>query len=324
MMGTFLKPKLWGITFIFLLMLAVIASGCAPKTPQDEVTLRFTVLPIIDSLPMYVAQQEGFFDKYNVEVELIPVGSGPERDQLIAAGQADGMINEVLTTIFNNRTESNVMVVRFARAATKDTPLFSIIASKDSGITTLDGLKGVEIGISEGTVIEYLTDRLLQLEGFSEDEIATIAVPKIPDRLALLSSGDLAAGMMPEPLTTLLVSQGARVVIDDTSHPEISHSTIAFRKATLDEYPDAVKAFLKAIEEAVVAINADPGKYEQVLVDNNILPQPLVGKFAVPTFVTASVPDENQYQDVLQWAIDKGLLETEVPYERCVTTEFLP
>ena len=70
-----------------------------------------------------------------------------------------------------------VQIVRYARTATSDSPVFFILAAGQSGITDVEQLKGVEIGVSKGTIIEYLTDRLLQAEGFNNDEINTIAVP---------------------------------------------------------------------------------------------------------------------------------------------------
>jgi NitT/TauT family transport system substrate-binding protein len=310
--------------FSVLVLVSLALSACMVRSTNQQQSLKVAVLPVIDSLPMYVALQEGYFEKYDLAVELVPVGSAPERDQLVAAGQVDGMINELLSTIMNNRDETAVQVVRYGRAATTETSLFSILSSQQSGITTLDGLKGKKIGISEGTVIAYLTDRLLELEGFTADEIQTVAVPKIPDRMALLGNGELTAAMMPEPLSTLLALQGAQIVLDDTSHPEISYSTIAFRKAALDEKPQAVMHFLAAIEDAVTAINEDPGKYEQVLIDNNILPPPLHGNFEVPRIITAGVPTQAQFDDVLAWAQEQGMLEKDVPYTSCVNDDFLP
>lgn len=308
---------------LVLMTFILVLSACAPKSVETK-TIKFAVLPIIDSLPMYVAQQEGFFEAHNVKVELIAVASGPERDQLLASKQTDGVINEVLTTIMNNRENSNIQIVRFARAATSDTALFSILASRKSGITTVDGLKGQKIGISEGTVIAYLTDRMLQMEGFTSDEIVTVAVPKIPDRMTLLGSGELTAATMPEPVSSLLALQGATVVLADSKYPEFSYSTIAFRTDFVQQNPETVRNFLAAIEEAVQKINTDPAKYETTLVENQILPQPLVGKFEVPQFVTAGVPSEKQYLDVLDWAHAKGMLTEDVPYERCITAEYLP
>ncbi len=313
----------WHKVALLVFVLVFLLSACAPKASENY-AIKFAVLPILDSLPMYVAQQEGIFQKYNLDVELVPVSSGPERDQLVAAGQIDGMINEVLTTILNNKEEKNVVIVRFARAATADVPLFSIIASAQSGITSVEQLKGVKIGISEGTIIAYLTDRMLQGEGFTPGDIVTVAVPKIPDRVTLLSNGELDAGTMPEPVASLLALQGAKVVLADNKYPEYSYSTIAFRNEFVENNPEAVKAFLAAIEEAVQTINADPAKWEQTLVDNNILPVPLQGKFQVPSFVTAGVPSQEQYADVLAWAQEKDLITDDVPYDQCITAEYLP
>ena len=195
------------------LSLVIFLSACAPRSAVG--TLKIAVLPIIDSLPMYVAQQEGLFAKHGVNVEFVPVASAPERDQLLAAGGADGTINETLAVMLFNRENVQMQVVRYALRPTEGNGHFFILASARSGISSIEGLKGVEIGVSQGTVIEYVTERLLQADDFTSDEIKTIAVPKIPDRLALLASGELNAGVMPDPLASLVVSQGGVVVADD-------------------------------------------------------------------------------------------------------------
>lgn len=308
------------ITAGMILLLALAACSQA----AEPATLKIAVLPILDSLPMYVAQEEGLFDENGVDVEFIPVGSAPERDQLIAAGQADGMINEAVSTVFYNTDETQVQIVRYARTASPEQHLFSILASGASGITSVDQLKGTQIGVSQGTIIEYLTDRLLQNQGFSDDEIATVAVPSIGDRLALLGSGELDAGMLPEPPTSLAQQGGSVVVIDDTTYPEVSFSTISFRKEVIDEQPEAIRGFLAALEEATRRINENPGAYSSLLVDKQLVPPPLVGSFDVPTYPLAGVPTEVQWQDALNWTIEKGLNDVQVPYEDSVNGEFLP
>jgi NitT/TauT family transport system substrate-binding protein len=124
----------------------------------------------------------------------------------------------------------------------------------------VEDLKGVEIGISEGSVIEYTTDRLLVAEGFTELDIATLAVPSIPVRMSLLESGELAAANLPDLLASLAIQSGASVIIDDRSHPEYGNSLISFKKSVIDSNPEAISRFLAAIEEASEEINADPIK----------------------------------------------------------------
>jgi NitT/TauT family transport system substrate-binding protein len=314
-----IKINILFIVITFLLTL----TACNPRA-EDPTTIRFAALPVLDTLPIHVAQKEGLFEKHNVVVEVLPAGSAPKRDEMINAGQADGMVNEVVSTIFYNREQPRVQIVRYARTATSDSPIFFILASGQSGLTSVNQIKNVEIGVSQGTVIEYLTDRLLQAEGFNNEEIKTIAVPDIGQRMALLGSGELSAAMLPDPLASLVTQQGAEVLIDDSSHPEYSHSTIAFRKAFSDENPEAVRAFLAAWEDAVKLINADPLKYTNLMVENQLVPPPLAGKFPVPQFVTAGVPTQVQWDDTIAWINEKNLDSGQASYSNSITVEYLP
>jgi NitT/TauT family transport system substrate-binding protein len=304
-----------------LFSLVLVLSACAP---QSAGTLKIAVLPIIDTLPMYVAGQEGLFAKHGINVEFIPVASAPERDQLIAASGADGTINETLAVMLFNKENVQMQVVRYALRPTEGNGHFFILASAKSGISSVDGLKGVEIGVSQGTVIEYVTERLLQADGFTSEEIKTIAVPKIPDRMALLASGELPAGVMPDPLASLVVSQGGVIVTDDSSHPEYGFSVISFRKAVIDANPEAIKGFLAAVEEATGLLNADPAKYKNLLSEQKLVPPPLMESYRAPIFPTAGVPTAEEWTDALDWLKDKGILTADVSYEDSVNASLLP
>lgn len=309
-------------TWLAVLVSAALLAACAPA--RNLGTLKIAVLPIIDTLPMYVAEQEGLFAKHGVKVEFVPVSSAPERDQLLAAGQADGTINETLAVMLFNKETVQMQAVRYALRPMEGYGHFFILASAQSGITDAQGLKGVEIGVSQGTVIEYVTERLLQAEGLTKDEIKTIAVPKIPDRMALLASGELKAGVLPDPLASLAISQGAVKALDDSMHPEYGFSVISFRKQVIDSNPAAVKAFLAAIEEAGGLINRDASKYTSLLSDKGLVPPPLLGTFQVPPFPAAGVPTEAEWNDALAWAKEKGMLTVDVSYTDSVNASLLP
>lgn len=310
---------------IFIVLLASLTlSACGPAAAPEPAILKVAILPVLDVLPMLVADAEGLYAKHNLTVEFVPVASAPERDQLITAGQVDAVMNEILSVMFLNQESIQVQAVRFARAATAEQAIFKINVAKDAGISDVSGLKGVPIGVSQGTVIEYLTERLLQAEGFSADEIQLVAVPKIPDRMSLLASGELKAAMLPEPFSTLAVQSGAPVVLDDSAHPEYSHSILTFRKEVIDQQPEAVSAFLAAVEEAVALINADPQKYAGLMVEKQLVPAPLAETFRVPTYPTAGVPSQEQFDDALAWALEKGYAKIAVTYEDCVNASLLP
>jgi NitT/TauT family transport system substrate-binding protein len=310
---------------LVLLSLLLIFTACQPTpTPAETVTLKIAVLPIIDTLPLYVAQGQGLFEKHGVAAELVPVASAPERVQLMAAGQVDGTINETLAVMQFNKDGVQVQAVRYALRPAEGYGHFFILASGGSGITTPEGLKNVEIGVSQGTVIEYVTERLLQSMGLSTDEIATIPVPKIPDRMALLASGELSAATLPDPLGALAVQSGAVIVMDDSAHPEYGFSIYSFRKDVIDANPEAVMNFLLAIDEAIALINADPTQYTDILSEANIVPPPLLEAYKVPPFPAAGVPTEAEWDDAFNWAKDKGMLEVDVSYADSVNDSLLP
>jgi NitT/TauT family transport system substrate-binding protein len=290
----------------------------------ELVTIRFVVLPLIDTLPMYVAEKENLFLKYGIKVEFIPVASAPERDQILQAGQADVTVNEILSDMFLNKDKIQMEVVRYAHMASPTSAHFFILVSSQSGITSVDGLKNIEIGISQGTIIEYVTDRLLEEKGFNAEEIKTISVPKMSDRMSLLASGGLKAGVLPDPLAALSLQQGAKVILDDTQFPSYGASVISFRKAFIEQYPDAVKGFLAAIEEATILVNSEPIKYASLLSDKQLVPAPLLGTYIIPTFPLAGITTESEWSDALMWAKEKGLLTANISYADSVNPTFLP
>lgn len=301
--------------------LTLISTGCGQKA--EPKTLRIAVLPILDTLPMYVAVEEEMFAAHGVAVEFIPAGSAAERDQLLQAGEVDGLITDPVALALYNRDQPRVFAVRYAMVPTAQFAQFRVLASKQSGITAPAELSGVEIGISEGTVIEYVTDRMLEAEGLAPDAIQTLGVPKIPDRMALLGSGELSAATLPEPLGSLAMQGGAVVVVDDTQHQDVSCSIYAFRHEIVEAHPEAVRGFLAAIAEASQAINADKGRWSDLLAEKGLVPKPLMGSYELPDYPGDDVPTEARFSDAVEWLQEAGRLTEAPAYADCVDDSFL-
>lgn len=300
-----------------------VAPTRGPLAPTTARTLRIGVLPITDVVPFYVAQAQDYFKQQGLSVELVPVASAAERDQLMASEQIDGQLNDLVSTVLFNAQSPRVKIVRKARQAFTNAPQFFILVPKDSPIKTVQDLKGVEIGISQNSVIEYVTQRLLGLEGLSPSDIKTTNVPAIPTRFQLLMQGQLKAANLPDPLASLAVLQGARVVIDDGKHPEISQSVISFRSEIVAQHPEDVRKFLAAYDQAITDIRARPDQFRNVLITQSRVPDPLKDKYQFPPFPDPSVPTQTQWDDVVKWALEKELIKQAVSYDSSVTTAFV-
>jgi NitT/TauT family transport system substrate-binding protein len=282
------------------------------------------LLPVQDVLPFHVAQQNGYFEQVGVEVELVPVKSGQERDTLMQTGQVDGMLTDLLSPVLFNQEEALVKAVRTARRVYPESPIFRTVAAPGSTATSPADLAGVEIGSAQNTVIEYITDRMMENAGVPTDQITTQEVSAIPVRFELLINGEIAAATLPDPLASGAMAAGAVLIVDDTSVPEVSQSILAFSTESLQEKPEAVRGFLEAWEMAVGELNSNPEAYQALLIEKGRVPASIQGTYQMPPFPEASVPTVEQLADVVIWALDNGLIEEEIPYERMVDESYLP
>jgi NitT/TauT family transport system substrate-binding protein len=305
--------KLLRIAILSSLLLGLFA-GCTGQPTVENKPLRVALLPILDVLPVYVAYEAGYFKEQGLDIQFVSVASAAERDQVVAAGQADVLVNDLLSVALYNRKDIQVQVVQFARLTAAGSPLYRILASRQSGIKSVKELAGVPIAISQGSIIDYVTNQILVSQGLANDQIKTIAVPKIPDRLALLASGQVQAATLPEPFSTEAIQQGAVLIVDDTGYAEIANSVISFRKKVLDERPQVATQFLAAFNKAVDELNAHPDTWRKLLDQYKLVPTDIVQNYPMPKFPAPGLPNKKQFDAVVQWALERKLIDQNVVY----------
>ncbi len=285
--------------------------------------LRIGLLPLAESVPFYVALDEGFFTEEGVDVDLVSAAGAAERDQLMVAGQLDGQVSDLVATVLFNAGEPGLRIVRRARQALPESHQFAILAPPGSRVMAAVDLEGVEIAVSENSVIEYVTERLLALEGLPAASIRTVSVPSIPVRMQLLTEGKLAAATLPDPLSSLALLQGARLIVDDSAHPEISQSVLAFRAETISKRQDDVQRVLAGYQRAIDEIAAHPEQYHDLLVDKGRVPEELRGVYRCPPLPGPSVPTEAEWSDAVAWCLSKALISGPVAYADSVDERFV-
>ena len=313
-------------TVTLLAFTVVLLSACAAPatpTPAQPVLMRIGVLPITDVVPFYVAQQQGYFLKQGLAVELVPAASAAERDQMMLTGAIDGQLNDLVSTVLFNATTPKIKIVRQARIAFKNAPEYWILTPKDSAIKTAADLKGKEIAISQNSVIEYVTQRLLESEGLTAADIKTTNVPSIPTRLQLLTQNQVAAATLPDPLASLAILQGARIVVDDSKYTQFSMSVISFRIEVIAQRAADVKKFLVAYDQAINDIRTKPDSFRNVLIEQGRVPDQLKDVYKFPPFPDPGLPTQAQWDDVIKWATERGLIKVPVTYDSSIDSGFI-
>jgi NitT/TauT family transport system substrate-binding protein len=305
--------------FVALVALTAVLVSCAPLVPKAEDTkLKIGVLPILDTLPFYVADQKGYYQAEGITVELVPVKGAQERDALMQAGEIDGMVTDMVAVGLFNREKPQVKIVATALRASPQVAMFRVLAAPGSGIGAARDLVGVPIAISQNTIIEYVTDRLLAAEGLSSGQMQTVEVSAIPVRFEQLMAGQVKAATLPDPMASGALAGGAILIVDDTTHTQYSQTVLVFSQSALDGKPNTVGKLLNAWYKAANDLNTRPDEFADLLVEKGRVPESVRGSFRMPVFPQTGVPTQAEWQDVVGWMLQQKLLDRELTYDTSV------
>lgn len=300
-------------------------TGGDTKTQQAPVTLKIGQIPTIDGLPFWVADQKGYYTAEGVNVELVTFKSANERDAAIMSGAIDGMLADLISSSTLVGSGTKVNVTSLALGATKEEGPIAIVAAPNSGITDLTQLKGKSLGISTNSMMHLVADKLLQEAGVNPADVTYANTPNIPVRFETLMSGQLQAAVLPDPLLSLALAKGAKLLASDVNAKvNLTQSVITFRTQAIQEKADGITRFFKAYNKAVADIKADPNSFKDVLVKQANLPQEIVSSFQVIPFSPAQAPKQEDVERVVEWLMEKQILKSKLTYEQIVNTTTLP
>ena len=300
-------------------------SGSAQEQDGQTKTrgpVRIGVLQIADSFPLYVAVEEGLFQKQGLDVEIIEFQSASDQSVAYEAGELDGMMTDMIVQSLINKSsaEDGMKTVAMAFGGDASEGRFIVASSPDSGISAPEQLAGSKIGISENTMMEYLVGRYLEDLGVDLSSVELVNIPKLTLRLDLLMEGsDIQAAILPDPLAIEAESRGCGTVIDDTKlGKNYSQSVVTLRKALIEDGTGTLEAFRDAYNEAIEKINADPDAYLELFYEKANVAEPLRGKYAVPSYTPDCVPTEEDVAKIEEFMVKKGLLDSPFSYEEMV------
>lgn len=303
--GAFLR---WSVSLILLLLF------CAPVAADE---LRIGALPVVDTLPLLVAEEEGLFKAEGLTVEIVPFQSALERDAALQAGRLDGYFGDLLNTLLLARAGVDLRILTISYHTCPDARMFGIATTPRLGIQDLDALQGRRVAISRATVIEYLLDQILTAHGRTTGFVEKEEIKKMPIRLQMLLSGDVPAALLPEPLLTLAEVRGAQVVADDRVL-NTALTVIALRTKLLKTSSDLPARFLHAYALALDWIRNHPENAMDLLIARTRFPPEVKGRYRMPWFPDVGAPSPQDVKAARAWIHQNGLAESVPGYEEVV------
>lgn len=246
------------LTGLLLIVLGAVLVGCGSGSSDGEVEkVRIGYFPNLDHAAAIVGIEKGIFEKElgDVEAEFIHFPNGNDFINALDAGTLD--IGYVGPGPAINYYLSGGDVVILSTAANGAT---LIVASKDSGIKTLEDFAGHSFGTPGNgcTHNVQLEDMLLDI-GLTTNRVGGEVEhqPRIDpaNMAAMFEAGQLDAYAAPEPWGTYVVEEGlADVVVewDEVSWGEtLSSVVLVSSKEFVQNNPEIVEKVLRAHIESV-------------------------------------------------------------------------
>jgi len=281
-----------------------------------QASLNFGILPDDASIPLIVAREKGLFKETGYDINLVPFNTAIERDSALQVGEIDGTVADIVAAAFAVDNGKKLKITSRANGR------FTMLAAPDSGISSYEELKNAKIAISSNTVIEYLTDKFFEKNGYDYSNLKKVAIPKIPVRVQMLAASKVQAATMPEPLASLAVSKGAKI-IETTNELGGAPIIIMFTQQAIDDKPQEVQAFYEAYNKAVNLVNENHEDYRDLIVNKGRFPASVKNAFEFSEYEEAHLPTKSMLVEVMEWMKDNNLLTSNLDYNELVTDQFV-
>jgi len=285
---------------------------CSATALAGNTPLRFGVLPVLDTLPLRVAAQEGLFEKHGLDVELVKFMSALERDTAMQTGQIDGYFGDLIATYLLISRGVPMRIALTSWRTTPGYPMFGIALSPESRERDLASMKGGRLGLSKSTVMEFLADKLEDRLGVNRGHFARVEIKKMPIRLQMLLTSQIDGALLPEPLLSLARLKGG-ATLATAEGLDIPLTVLCLHEKYFKNHGADYKRFVAAYREAVQAIRDNPGSYRRLMAETCRIPKPLAADFPIYPYPMPSLPAADELAEVQEWMLAKGLLKMTVP-----------
>ncbi|MDO8489998.1 MAG: ABC transporter substrate-binding protein [bacterium] len=229
-------------------------SSLQSQSQKELPTLRIALNPWIGNGLYYVADEKGFFKKEGLNVTLTDFADGSVGKQLISTNKIDmvSLTAETVQVLSDAGTRVKVVAVTDTSDGAD-----GIIA--DSTINTLQDLRGKTVAYETGSPSHLLLSYLLDQQGMTTKDVKTVN-QVAPDAGASFMAGKVDAAVTWEPWLSKAKDRKGGRLIASTKNLNLLPAIPIFRADVVDQRPEDVKKFLRAIFMAEEYIAQNPNE----------------------------------------------------------------
>ena len=243
---------------------ALLAAAAALATPLPGVAapLTLAVAQTPMSLPLFVAQHQGYFAAEGLELRMVECVSGARCLAEVLDGSADLATSAGTPIVLRSFGRSDFVVIGTFATTPEDTKL---LVRKSAGLRQPSQLAGRRIGVTFGTSGQFFLESYLMLHGL--DPAQVVAVNLAPQEMSqALAAGrvDAVAVFEPHAWRTVQAQAGDVLQLSGTGVYHVTFNLVAARR--LAGARDAeLTSLLRAVERAERLIQEQPRVAQRIL-----------------------------------------------------------
>jgi NitT/TauT family transport system substrate-binding protein len=262
------------------------------------------------NLPWLVAQREGYFADEGLEVDIVhrdpaePMADcysrKKEHDFLSGTTHMYSVCEWGGIKRTAEQEQGGRIVFRMPIAAQ-----YTLVVAGDSGITRPTDLADVPIAVAQDAGSYYGALEVLEPH-LARERIKVEHIGGALARLEALLSGQFKAAVLMEPYTTIAQKRGAIILLQCRPDKGAVVATDLLDASVLER-------FARAADRAVRAINADPARYKDILLEE--VPEHLREDVLPPTFAETERFSAEDFTQLHSWMVDHTMIAPDLQYE---------
>ena len=245
--------KYIGISTLIIGAIALLISSI--DRDREARSVRIGFLNIAASLPLFIAEKNGFFRDEGIDIETYPIATSNQLVDGILADNLDVFVESSAVPVFAAELRSPGALKIFAVSSiTSEKPFDTILVRSESPLDGLKDLEGTSIGVFPGSTARNLLRKFLEDRGIDTDSMAFLPIPP-QSQLAALHEGSIAAVHAYEPTTAIALSNGEARALHGSVYAEMLEpnpqgvAVVSARFAS--EYPGIAASAIRALERAM-------------------------------------------------------------------------
>ena len=245
-------------------------------------------MKIVDTAPMFIAVDRGFFKAAGLELETVPMAGGAVIVQGVTSGDLQiGWTNVISLYQAHAEGFDFKLIAGGATNVKGSNDTHALLVAKGSPMSSAKDLDGKTMAVNTlNNIVHLLAMAWLDKNGGSSAKVKFVEVP-FPQMEAALVAGKIDVASVQEPFASAAVAKGVARVLANPWSDVIDRFLIASWFASdkwLQKNKQTAQAFVSALNRGVDAIAADPKGSRDAIAKWTGLPRELADKIPLPVY----------------------------------------